>query len=209
MATTTVKVSVYQEKIFESLLKKSVGRDTPLEKLEDYLDGAFNRFDINDGDRVKVLSATISNAVVGITTEAMRNSIVLAEKDAKFTHEVNLIDAQIGELKASARLKDAQAGKVAKEDANEGKKGNLLDAQTLEAKARAKSEGIKGQLYCRQGDYYRTQGMIEKAKTHSQIASMALTNDVTVGEKIWGNVRSDINAIDSYLPNAMSCPAST
>lgn len=209
MDNKAIKVSSLQKDIYEYLLKKSVGRDTPLESLKDFISKTLDKFEISQDDKVKIISSTLSSSVTAITTEAMRASIELAVKDSRWKDEHNLISAQIEELRASKELKNAQANKLKQEKENESERKNLIKAQVDELKANVSLQRSKTQLVCRQGDYYRTQAMIEQAKVYANIVSMAYTNDTDVAQTLWEQSNKFIQDITNYMPDKMICEDSS
>lgn len=195
MASVKSSIVAIQPKIYKELLKISLGRDTPMEHLKDFLTHVYGDMELREEERIKLVSTTIASIIQGITTVAMQMSIELAQKDAKFPLEASLIQAQIAELEASGELKKAQKDKLDKEKESENFKIELYKAQAEEIRQKIKESKTKEALMVVQGNYYKSQAEIEKAKISSEVAGMAFTNDTVVGKEVWADVKKYINNI--------------
>lgn len=185
-----IKLSSFSHKIYASLLERVTSRNTPFEKLDDFLDRCFQDESLGEKERVNLIAQTLSGAVVELTVEAMRASMILAQKELKFPYEKKLLIAQANELRKEAELKNKQAQKLEKEKENEKKSKELLRARAKEARANAYIHRTKGELYCRQTQYYHSQAVVEKGKKYSHVASMAFTRGLDVGKDVWANAKT-------------------
>lgn len=201
-----IKLSSFSHKIYASLLERVTSRNTPFERLDDFLDRCFQNESLRKEERVSLIAQTLSGAVIELTVEAMRASMVLAERELKHPYEKRLLTAQANELRKEAQLKIKQAQKLGKEKENEKKNKELLKARAKEARAMAYIHRTKGGLYCRQTQYYHSQAVVERAKKYGEVASMAFTRGLDVGKDVWANAKGYTDAIiaPANLPSPLT-----
>lgn len=189
-------ITAIQEEVLAKILQKSVGRNTPLEKLEDFLETSFDRHNINEEEKTAIIAKTLSSATIAITSEALKLSIEISSRELLLPLEIEVINAQIEELEASLALKGAKMDKLDEEMGSEDEKTALINAQIEEIKAKIQALQKQNMLYTKQANFYKTQLYIERAEIYSQVASMALANEMEVDDNFWTTARRAITDIN-------------
>lgn len=190
-------ITAIQEEVLSKILQKSVNRNTPLEKLEDFLEASFDRHNLRKEEENAIIAKTLSTATIAITGEALKVSIEIASHELLLPFEIDIINAQIEELEASLALKDAKIGKLDEEIKSEDEKNPLINAQVEEIRAKIQALQKQNRLYTEQANFYKTQLYVERADIYSQVASMALANEMNTDDTFWSATKSAINDIST------------
>lgn len=134
--------------IFKSTLDATTSATTPYQKVVDYLNEQYDKFNITNEARLKNISSILANITVSFTAQAMAQAMELAYRELTFDEEMKGLKEQT----KTARLKNEELEKGMPDRLTGLKKQNeLIDAQIKKlsdetALAKSQKEAIDRQV---------------------------------------------------------------
>ena len=117
--------------IFKSTLDATTSATTPYQKVVDYLNEQYDKFNITNEARLKNISSILANITVSFTAQAMAQAMELAYRELTFDEEMKGLKEQT----KNARLKNEELERGMNDRLTGLKKQNdLIDAQIQKLK---------------------------------------------------------------------------